>query len=175
TAFAFLLASALGAMAQEADQPAKVAAVPVEAPASQPPQASSSATDEAVFPSLDPADRAIAEKIRELLAGGSEQIFAGSEERQKVEAFYQKRQFAPLWLEKAVENARKASVASRLEHADADGLNVADYKITSFVGSADALAEAELRLTQAVLTYARHLQAGRFFRHQIKYQIRVPQ
>jgi murein L,D-transpeptidase YcbB/YkuD len=175
TAFAFLLASALGATAQEADQPAKVAAVPVESPASEPPQASSPATKEVVLPSLDPADRAIAEKIRELLAGGSEKIFSGSEERQKVEAFYQKRQFAPLWLDRAVENARKVSVASRLEHADADGLNVADYRIPSFAGSADTLAEAELRLTQAVLTYARHLQAGRFFRHQIKYEIGLPQ
>ena len=176
TAFAFLLASALGAMAQEVDQPAKVAAVPVEAPASQPPQAPSAATNKAVLPSLDAADRAIAEKIRELLAGGSEKIFSASEERQKVEAFYQRRQFAPLWLDKAVENARKASVANRLDHADADGLNVADYGIPSFAGSGpDALAEAELKLTQAVLTYARHLQAGRFFRHQIKYEIGLPQ
>jgi murein L,D-transpeptidase YcbB/YkuD len=37
------------------------------------------------------------------------------------------------------------------------------------------LAEAELNLTQTVLTYARHLQAGRFFRHQIKYEIGLPQ
>ena len=172
TALAFVLASPLGAAAQEG----KVAAVPIEAPASQPSQARSPAPNDAVLDSLDPADRAIAEKIRDLLAGGSEGIFSDSEERQKVEAFYQKRQFAPLWLDKGGENARKASVASRLEHADADGLEVGDYRIPSFADPApDALAEAELKLTHAVLTYARHLQAGRFFRHQLKYEIGLPQ
>src|SRR6202047_896943 len=172
TALAFVLASPLGAAAQEG----KVAAVPIEAPASQPSQARSPAPNDAVLDSLDPADRAIAEKIRDLLAGGSEGIFSDSEERQKVEAFYQKRQFSPLWLDKAVENARKASVTSRLEHADADGLETADYRIPSFADPApDALAEAELKLTHAVLTYARHLQAGRFFRHQLKYEIGLPQ
>jgi L,D-transpeptidase YcbB len=172
TALALVLASPLGAAAQEG----KVAAVPIEAPASQPPQARSPAPNDAVLDSLDPADRAVAEKIRDLLAGGSEGIFSDSEERQKVEAFYQKRQFAPLWLDKGAENAHKASVTSRLEHADADGLEVGDYRIPSFADPApDALAEAELKLTHAVLTYARHLQAGRFFRHQLKYEIGLPQ
>jgi len=174
TVLALALASPLGAMAQEVDQQAKVAAVPVETPATVSTEAPSPATDEAALAALDPADRAIAEKIRDLLAGDS--IFSGSEERQKVEAFYRKRQFAPLWLDKAVENARKAAVAGRLEHADADGLQAGDYKIPSFAASApDALAEAELRLTQVVLTFARHLQAGRFFRHLIKYEIGLPQ
>ena len=203
TALALVLASPLAAMAQEATQAPKVAAGLVEASAS--PQAQSPAPNELpanartpspaensrpgnvegdsergsnhdLFASLDPADRAIAEKIRELLAGNAGRIFSGSEERSKVEAFYQKRQFAPLWLDKGSENARKASVASRLEHADVDGLEVADYRIPTFTGSApDALAEAELKLTQSILTYARHLQAGRFFRHQVKYEIGLPQ
>jgi L,D-transpeptidase YcbB len=172
TALALVLASPLGAAAQEG----KVAAVPIEAPASQPPQARSPAPNDTALDSLDPADRAIAEKIRELLAGDSDRIFSGSEEKLKVEAFYQKRQFAPLWLDKGAENAHKASVTSRLEHADADGLEVGDYRIPSFADPApDALAEAELKLTHAVLTYARHLQAGRFFRHQLKYEIGLPQ
>jgi len=37
-----------------------------------------------------------------------------------------------------------------------------EYKMPSLAGSPDALAEAELKLTQTVLTFARHLQAGRF-------------
>jgi murein L,D-transpeptidase YcbB/YkuD len=174
TAVVFLLAGPLGAIGQEANQAAQVAAVPVEAPVPQPPQAPAPAITETAAAALDPADGAIAEKIRDLLAGDS--IFSVSEERQKVEAFYQKRQFAPLWVDKAVENARKASVASRLEHADADGLEAGDYKIPSFAGGTpEALAEAELKLTQAVFTYARHVQAGRFFRHLIKYEIGLPQ
>ena len=75
---------------------------------------------------------------------------------------------APLWLDKGIENARATSAVARLKIADSDGLDPADYRTPSLVTSslaasgADALAEAELRLTQAVLTYARQVQAGRF-------------
>ena len=112
---------------------------------------------------LDPADRAVAEKIRELLAAKTDRIFASKKERAAVDAFYQARNLAPLWLEKGVENARARAVIARLKGAEADGLNASDYKIAGFAGlTPDALAEAELKLTQTVLTYARHLQAGRF-------------
>ena len=57
--------------------------------------------------------------------------------------------------------AAKAVIA-RLKNADADGLDHNDYKIPTFAALApDALAEAELTLTRTVLTYARHVQAGR--------------
>src|SRR5262249_44982202 len=112
---------------------------------------------------LDPADRAVAEKIRDLLAAKSDKIFANKRERAAVESFYQARHLAPLWLDKGVENARARAVIARLKSADADGLDVNDYNTPAFAGlSPDALAETELKLTQAVLTYARHLQAGRF-------------
>src|SRR4029077_15123895 len=55
------------------------------------------------------------------------------------------------------------------KNADADGLDHADYKTPTFGGlSPDALAEAELSLTQTVLTYARHLQAGRVPHRQVR-------
>ena len=61
------------------------------------------------------------------------------------------------------------AVMARLKNADADGLNHADYKTPAFNGlSPDALAEAELSLTQTVLTYARHLQAGRMPHRQVR-------
>jgi hypothetical protein len=54
-------------------------------------------------------------------------------------------------------------VIARLKDADADGLDVSDYRTPNFAGlGPDALAEADLKLTQTVLTFARHLQAGRF-------------
>jgi murein L,D-transpeptidase YcbB/YkuD len=112
---------------------------------------------------LDPADRAIAQRIAELLAANPNRMFVSENEHAAVAAFYQKRSLAPLWLEKGVENARARAVIARLKEADADGLDPGDYKLPSFAGLApDALAEAELALTQAVLTYARHVQAGRF-------------
>src|SRR5262249_15994321 len=96
-------------------------------------------------------DRVIAEKLRDLLAATSDKIFASKKERAAAEAFYQSRNFLPLWLDKGVENARATSAIARLEHADADGLEVSDYNTPHFpaLGSAPR-AEAELRLPQSV-------------------------
>ncbi|MFL6821460.1 MAG: murein L,D-transpeptidase [Xanthobacteraceae bacterium] len=125
---------------------------------------------------LDPADRAVAEKIRDLLAAKTDKIFANKRERTAVESFYQARHLAPLWLDKGVENARAQAVIARLKGADADGLDISDYKNPTFVGlSPEALAEAELKLTQTVLTYARHLQAGRFPYTRVSNNIELPQ
>ena len=112
---------------------------------------------------LDPTDRAIVEHMRDLLAAKPDRIFVGEDEHAAVEAFYQQRNLVPLWLDKGMENARGTAVIARLKNADADGLDPADYRTPAFAGLApDALAEAELALTRSVLTYARHVQAGRF-------------
>jgi murein L,D-transpeptidase YcbB/YkuD len=125
---------------------------------------------------LDPADRAVAEKIRDLLTVKTDKLFANKRERAAVESFYQARHLAPLWLDKGVENGRAHAVITRLKNADADGLDLNDYNTPTFAGlSPDALAEAELKLTQAVLTYARHLQAGRFPYSRVSLNIELPQ
>ena len=127
--------------------------------------------------SLDPADRAVAEKIRDLLAAKSDAIFPSKSERMPVESFYQNRTLAPLWLERGVANARAAAVIARLKDADADGLDVSDYRTPNFAGlGPDALAGADLKLTQTVLTFARHLQAGRFpYKRVSQNNIQLPQ
>jgi murein L,D-transpeptidase YcbB/YkuD len=126
--------------------------------------------------SLDPADRPVAEKIRDFFAGTSDRIFANKKERAAAEAFYQSRSYAPLWLDQGNANARATSAIARLKNADADGLEVSDYKTPNFAGlGADALAEADLKLTQTVLTYARHVQAGRFSYTRVSRNIELPQ
>jgi L,D-transpeptidase YcbB len=180
TALALILAGPLGASvaAQETSKVATApaattgAAPPAEAtpaatPATAPADSATPATPAVTAPdplaALDPADRPIAEKIRDLLAVKTDKIFATKKERAAVEAFYQNRNLAPLWLDKGVENARAKAAIARLKGADAEGLDAKDYKIPDLAGTnPDALAEADLRLTQTVLTYARHLQAGRF-------------
>ena len=163
-------------------EPAEPAPAPKEAvtPASaaSPGVASEQAAAPAPDPlaTLDPADRAVAEKIRDLLAAKADKIFAGKRERAAAESFYQARHPAPLWLDKGVENARARAAIARLRGADADGLDPSDYKTPTFAGlSPDALAEAELKLTDAVLTYARHLQAGRFPYTRVSQNIELPQ
>ncbi len=125
---------------------------------------------------LDPADRAVAENIRALFAAKADKLFANSKERAAVEAFYTGRHFAPLWIEKGAETARTAAAIARLKDADADGLDPNDYRTPSFAGlGPDALAEAELKMTRAVLTFARHLQAGRFHYTRVSRNIELPQ
>ena len=139
-----------------------------------------SATEQRVVPdplaSLDPADRVIAEKIRDLLLAKSGRTFASKKEREAIEAFYQKRNLAAFWLDKGVENARAKSVIARIKTANADGLELRDYNLPHFAGlGPDALAEADVELTQTVLTFARHLQAGRFPYHFVSRNIQLPQ
>jgi len=125
---------------------------------------------------LDPADRPIAEKMRDLLTAKVDRIFPNRKERSVVETFYQNHNFAPLWFEHGVVNARAKAAIERLRVADADGLDLKDDKLPSFdaVG-ADALAEAELKFTVTVLTFARHLQAGRFPQSRVGKDIEMPQ
>jgi L,D-transpeptidase YcbB len=191
-ALALMLAAPLRAQESKAVDSLRVdsgrlAAVPTAQPAGQGSSATAEPSPSATplvpaqsaaseqLSSLDPADRPIAEKIRDLLATRSGGIFASKNERAAVETFYQNRNYAPFWLDKGIENARAKSVIARLRDAAADGLDRDDYKTTSVVATSlaatslaangqtsDALADAELKLTQTVLTYARHLQAGRF-------------
>src|SRR5262249_40789004 len=82
----------------------------------------------------------------------------------------------PLWFEHGVVNARTKAVIERLRMVEADGLDLKDYKIPSFdAASPDALAEAELKFTVTVLTFTRHLQAGRFPQSRIGKDIQRPQ
>ncbi|HET7020677.1 MAG TPA: L,D-transpeptidase family protein [Xanthobacteraceae bacterium] len=181
TALALILAAIpAGSLAQNADKAAPLPAAAAEQQATEAPVANPTlaAPTVAIDPlaSLDPADRPFAEKIRDFFAASSDRIFTNKKERAAAEAFYQSRNYAPLWLDKGIENARAISAIARLKNADADGLESSDYKIPTFAGLApEALAEADLKLTQTVLTYARHVQAGRFPYTRVSRNIELPQ
>jgi L,D-transpeptidase YcbB len=166
--------SAATAETGEAASTPKDAAAP--APAANPTVAAEQTAEADPLAALDPGDRPIAEKIRDLLAAKTDKIFASKGERAAVESFYHARRLAPVWLDRGVENARAQTVIARLKGAEADGLDVNDYQIPAFAfPSPEALAEAELKLTQTVLTYARHLQAGRFPYSRVSHNIELPQ
>jgi murein L,D-transpeptidase YcbB/YkuD len=159
--------------------PAAVTSAPAPAatPAVATPAVATPAAAAPVDPlaALDPADRPIAEKIRDLLSAKTDKIFASKHEHAAVDTFYQNRNLAPLWLEGGVLNARAKAAIARMRAADTDGLDVSDYKIPDFTGNPEALAEAELKLTETVLTYARHVQAGRFSYASVSKNIELPQ
>ena len=159
-AVSFILAAPVSALAQQTEPSTSPPAGAVQAAVPAPALEKSQGPDR--LASLDPADRAIAERMRTLLDAKPNRIFPNEKVRAAVETFYQKCDLAPLWLDKDMENGRSKAVIARLKNADADGLDHADYKTPTFDGlSPEGLAEAELSLTQTVLIYARHLQAGR--------------
>jgi L,D-transpeptidase YcbB len=170
-------AATLPAATGTVSAPAAAPAAVTPASATPAPAAATEIVAPDPFASLDPADRPIAEKIRDLLAAKTDKIFASKKEHAAVEAFYQKRNQAPLWLEKGVLVDRAKSAMARMRAADSDGLDASDYKFPDFAAAsgADALAEAELKLTETLLTYARHVQAGRFSYANVSKNIELPQ
>ena len=108
-------------------------------------------------------DAAIAEQLRELGNGKFDRIIGSEKDRTPIEAFYSSRNYAPLWIADGKPNARATAAIGYLRHVDGDGLDPADYPVPTFAMlSAPAdLAEAEIKLTNTVVTYARHASVGR--------------
>src|SRR5262249_26159435 len=73
------------------------------------------------------------------------------------------RGFAPLWIENGAGNARAAATIAFLKGVDADGLEPSEYAAPELKAGLDpeTLADADIRLTVAALTYARHAATGR--------------
>ena len=106
-------------------------------------------------------DQKVAKEIHDLFGAKADRIL-DHRNKAAVEAFYSARAFAPVWIEDGVENRRAKAAASYLAGVDADGLDPIDYPVPSF--SSDdpaALAEAELKFTASVMTFARHAANGR--------------
>jgi murein L,D-transpeptidase YcbB/YkuD len=106
-------------------------------------------------------DQRVAEKLRDMLGGKVDRII-DRKNKPAVEAFYAARSYTPIWIENGAESGRGKAAATYLRGVDADGLDPGDYPVPSFANAdAGALAEAELKFTAVVLTYARHAQIGR--------------
>ena len=143
-----------------------VSTPPVAAPPATAPELATPAvaTPPAAAPAEAPAltiDQRIAEKLHDMF-GGRIDRFLDRKAKAPVESFYAARNYAPIWIENGAENARGKAAAAYLGGVSADGLDPGDYPIPSFANAdPGALAEAELKLTATVLTYARHAQIGR--------------
>jgi murein L,D-transpeptidase YcbB/YkuD len=137
--------------------PSPTAAAPAAATPAAP-----SAPQLAAGPALSPVDQQVADKLREYLTGKADRIIE-RKSKQAVDAFYAARSYAPLWLDNGNPGDRAKAVATFLASVSADGLDPADYALPDVKPGADAgaLADAELKYTETVLTYARHAQIGR--------------
>jgi L,D-transpeptidase YcbB len=109
------------------------------------------------------ADSAIADKLHEMIGGKLERIASHKADRDAIESFYKAHNYAPIWLSAGAANDRAKTAIAALAQADTVGLDPTDYPVPDFksAATADALAEAELKLTAAALMFARHEQMGR--------------
>jgi L,D-transpeptidase YcbB len=109
------------------------------------------------------AESPVADQLRSMFAGKIDRIVSRKGDREGAEAFYKARDYAPLWVSNSAGNERAKSAIATISQADTVGLDPSDYPTPDFKSATtpEALAEAELKLTAAVLTYARHAQAGR--------------
>lgn len=87
---------------------------------------------------------------------------SSSKEREAIAAFYTGRDFAPLWFPEGRPIAAVAPVIARLERATEDALDLAAYPLPSpEVATAEAIAEADIALTDAVVAYGRQASGSR--------------
>ena len=110
------------------------------------------------------ADQPVRDALREFIGSNRlARIIDKKSERTAVEAFYASRDYAPMFVSADGATERAKQTIAHLRNADADGMDPNDYPVPSIqAGSApSAMAEAEMRLVESVLDYARHAQMGR--------------
>ncbi|HEY1978937.1 MAG TPA: L,D-transpeptidase family protein, partial [Xanthobacteraceae bacterium] len=136
--------------------PDSTASVPTAPPAAAAPAAVAAA------PAPSP-DQPIADQLHNLASGGFDRILGSKKDRTEFDAFYSARNYAPLWITDGKANARATAAIAYLGHVDADGLDPADYPVPNFNTAATPaeLADADIKLSMAVITYAHHASVGR--------------
>ena len=155
--------------------PAIAATVPPAQPPG-PPVIRATLNDRAVDP--------MAAAIRTALADAAKRGFVDKRDRTGVASFYTQTVYAPAWIVDGKLSDRALALIARLKQANADGLD-ADTYLTPDVAlgtvtpaSPQALATADVILSQAIVTYAHQAHAGRLdpgaVSENISYQPHLP-
>ncbi len=110
------------------------------------------------------ADQPVRDALRDFISSPKlARIVERKADRTAVEAFYASRDYAPLFVTADGATERGKQAIDHLRNADADGMDPADYPVPSILAASGpaAMAEAEMRLTESALDYARQAQMGR--------------
>ncbi|MCK9914607.1 L,D-transpeptidase family protein [Microbacteriaceae bacterium K1510] len=108
------------------------------------------------------SDTAVIDRLRALVTSKQlDKRIDNASDRKAIEAFYAARNFAPVWIRDGQVTPQAKAAIARLKSAAADGLDASDYATPDFAGSPDAVADADLKLSQSLLVYTRHLAVGR--------------
>ncbi len=114
----------------------------------------------------------VASTVEKLLkAKGQHGFRLKRKERKAVMEAYSDRKFAPIWLSDGRLNEKAIQVLAQMGTADADGMRAADYlpptlesftdTDTDLADNPTGLAQLELEITRAAITYALHASRGR--------------
>ncbi|WP_439541037.1 L,D-transpeptidase family protein [Hyphomicrobium sp.] len=131
-------------------------AEPVAPPAAAPP-----ATEAAPTPPAKPQLGALVRAKIEARAAQASEAELG--DGAALKAFYLARSDAPLWIADGALNDRAVLAIGEIKKAGDWGLDASAFSLpdTAATPSEDGLADAELKLSLAALTYARHARGGR--------------
>jgi murein L,D-transpeptidase YcbB/YkuD len=124
--------------------------------------------DDATLTALDKifaaTDTQIIDRLRDYASPKQiDRRVANANDRKAIEGYYASHGYAPIWIRDGQLTANAKSVIARLKNAEADALDPDDYPVPDFasMNGSDALADADIKLTASVMTYARHLAVGR--------------
>jgi L,D-transpeptidase YcbB len=160
SAMALVLASAESTNA--APKNSKASAAKQERVAQNPSNTATDAVNTSNYP--PPAADTVAEKVKDVLSSASkgERLFSRKGERQAVDAAYAKRSYAPIWFDQGKPTAKVQAAIDYIKTIAAEGLEPSDYSFPTLTAtSLEGQADAELKFTQSILTYARHALNGR--------------
>ncbi|MCC7251981.1 L,D-transpeptidase family protein [Hyphomicrobium sp.] len=131
-----------------------------ETPAAQPAPAAGAST-EAAAPPPKPQLGALVRTRLDARAGTMTEI--EQQEAAALRAFYEGRADAPLWIADGALNDRAVLAIAEIKKANDWALDASAFELPEATGtlSEESAADAELKLSLAVLTYARHARGGR--------------
>ena len=107
-------------------------------------------------------DLAVADHLKDLIETKLQRYVPQQQDRAGVEAFYRKRDFAPIWIGAGKQLPRAEQAADVLWGVGADGLDPNDYPTPRFADADPTrLAAEELTLTNSIARFVRHASTGR--------------
>jgi murein L,D-transpeptidase YcbB/YkuD len=113
-----------------------------------------------VVPAIDEA--AIQTALRDMTGDRLVTVASRAADHAAIVQFYASRDHKPLWSTNGTATGQAKAAIERISRADYDGLQASDYDLPAFDSREPGkLAEADVRLTAAILAYARDAQIGR--------------
>jgi murein L,D-transpeptidase YcbB/YkuD len=115
-------------------------------------------------------------QLQTLIASDLSRFVDRKPDQSAVEAFYQARNYQPIWTGSAEASRHAEAAIAFLRNVTSEGLDPRDYPVPGLSANLteDQAAQAELQLTGSVLKYARHASSGRVSYTRVSASIAYP-